>query len=87
MWKAGHDWAVLTERTERRGAINRYMIVFCKVGRLYRRSFENHWAAVYSADEVKKELRRAGFSVITRRTYGKFELPPRRTAFFATKQA
>jgi hypothetical protein len=40
---------------------------------------------MYSIDKVKDELNRVGFSVVTRRKYGKFPLLRRRTAFFATK--
>ena len=83
----GRDWAVLTERIEKVGVITRNITVFRKIGRTYRRSFETHCAAVYSVEQVRKELRRAGFSVVTKKRYGKFKLLPRRTAFFARRLA
>lgn len=86
-WRAGEDWAVLFAVTEdkRKASVSRDITVFRKWRTGYRRSREVHRARVYGVAEVRANLLRAGFSVQISDSYGKFRLPPRRTAFFATK--
>jgi SAM-dependent methyltransferase len=84
-WRAGEDWAVLTETSEKGPVIIRNIVSFRKVARAYRRSIEVHKAAVYPVAQIKKLLRQAGFSVVSSPFYRNFRLPDRHTAFFATK--
>jgi len=87
-WHAGDDWAVLVEARERAGILTRDITVVRDAGGgRYRRSHERHLVAVFSAADVGRWLRAAGFSVRTRRRYGAAApLLPRRLVFVARKR-
>lgn len=83
----GRDWLVLVEKTEEPATeiLTRRIITFKKTGRLYRRSDEVHHQALYRSADIARELRAIGFSVRVSHSYGDFQLPPGRAAFFARK--
>lgn len=87
-WRAGRDWAVLTEvsETPSRGRLERDITTFLRTGSGYRRRRERHVVRVVARDDVTRWLREAGFRVRASRRYGAFELPPRRLAFLARKR-
>ncbi|HEY9869560.1 MAG TPA: class I SAM-dependent methyltransferase [Candidatus Obscuribacterales bacterium] len=87
-WRAGRDWAVLTQVTEDQdgGLLVRDITTFRRCGEHYRKDQESHVLRVYSRADVERELRRAGFSVRCSRSIGEFRLPPRRMAFVARKR-
>ena len=81
----GEDWTVLVEKMEQQGRLTRRIITFRKVGNNYRRDDETHVQRLYKAEDVAKELRRAGFRVRTTRRYGRYDLPKAHAAFIARK--
>lgn len=85
--RAGADWAVLFESEEDRGHrfLTRRITTFRRVGRGYRRGEEVHLQRLYPEAKVAAALRRAGFSVRTSRSYGRFRLPPGLAAFLARR--
>ena len=88
-WKAGADWAVLSDVREDadRGRLTREITTFRKIGAGYRRSCETHRQRLHRADDIDKCLREIGFEVDTGRSYGGFPLLPRRMAFICRKPA
>lgn len=86
-WRAGEDWAVLSETQEDQSARNlvRKIETFRKLGDLYRRGSEMHRVRLFDRGEVCEWLVRAGFSVRTANAYGDFQLPMRRRVFFCTR--
>jgi SAM-dependent methyltransferase len=88
-WRAGEDWAVLSEVREDhdRHIVTRDITTFRAFGRGYRRSHEMHVQHVFAADEVDRALGACGFEVRRGRHYGALELAPRRMAFEARKPA
>ncbi len=86
-WKSGADWAVLSDVHEDAGRrrLTRKITAFRKVGAAYRRSCETHRQHLYSALEIETALRKIGFDGDAGRSYGTFDLPPRRTAFICRK--
>jgi SAM-dependent methyltransferase len=88
-WKAGPNWAVLAESHEdvdnRR--LTRQIVTFRDVGDgSYRRRTETHHVRIFDRAAVASWLAEAGFDVETTSSYGAFELPRRRVAFFATRR-
>jgi SAM-dependent methyltransferase len=85
----GAGWVVLAEKQEdhRRRTLTRRIISFRQAGKHYRRTDETHQVRLYSAAEVARELRRAGFRARTLRRYGRYELPRAQAAFVARKPA
>jgi len=83
----GDGWMVLVDKAEnqRQMTFTRKIITFRKVGENYRRDDEVHQQRLYKAADVAKELRRAGFLVRVRRSYGDYALPPAHAAFIARK--
>ena len=84
-YQSGEDWAALVDSRERSAVVTRQITTFRAVGRGYRRAEERHAVAVYRTGDVTRWLRRAGFTVKTRRDYGASRLPPRRLAFIARR--
>ncbi len=83
----GEDWVVLLEKEEdrERRTLTRRITSFRKVGEHYRRADEVHRLRLYKSTDIAGELRRAGFQVRTRRSYGQYRLPKAHTAFIARK--
>lgn len=88
-WKAGEDWAVLSETEDNPGArlLVRNIETFRKVDGSYRRGREVHRVRLFDRDEVSAWLEVAGFNVVTATSYGEFRLAARRRAFFCTRRA
>jgi SAM-dependent methyltransferase len=87
-WRAGADWAVLTDVREdpRSRTVTRHITTLRAARRgEYRRSEELHRLAVFDRQTVERWLRAAGFTVTARRRYGRVPLPPRRLAFVARR--
>jgi len=86
-FSVGEDWAVLSELEEdiERGAMERRIVSFRKVGELYRRDEEVHRVRLYDPTELSTELERSGFQVRTMRSYGDLPLSEGHTAFVARK--
>jgi len=87
-WSSGEDWAVLSETSEDQAArkLVRTIETFRRVGDLYRRGREIHHVRLFETQELSSQLAGFGFAVRTGRTYGAHALPPRRRAFFCTRQ-
>ena len=87
-WKSGEDWAVLVETKEDQSArtLVREIETFRKVGDGYRPGREVHRVRLFDTAEVCGWLEAAGFRVRTAASYGAFQLPPRRRAFFCTRR-
>lgn len=86
-WKTGDDWAVLSDVSEEidRGRLTRKITTFRKIGAGYRRACETHRQRLYRAAEIETKLQEIGFRVETSRSYGGFELLPRRMAIVCRK--
>jgi len=85
--RLGDNWVVLVthENNARRRCLTRHITVFRKIGRAYRRTDETHVLHLYPPEEVKAQLRRAGFHVQLLRGYGTKPFPPGLTGFLAQK--
>lgn len=81
----GPDWAVLNEKEEEAGKMERRIVSFRKVGDLYRRTDEVHRVRLYGSDEITADLNRAGFEVRTLRAYGGYPLGENHAAFVARR--
>ena len=83
----GDGWMVLVDKAEdpRQMTFTRNIITFRKIGEDYRRDDEIHRQRLYKAADVAKELRRVGFQVRVRRSYGSYALPQAHAAFIARK--
>jgi SAM-dependent methyltransferase len=87
-WKAGPDWAVLSETEEdaELQQLRRNIETFRDVGDgSYRRRSEVHHVRLFEASAVSSWLEQVGFEVETTTTYGSFALPRRRVAFYAVR--
>ena len=86
-WRAGGDWAVLTEVKENREAklLIRRIVTFRKIGSNWRRGEETHRLRLFERRKVERALRDAGFTVRTAQRYGDAALLPRRRIFIARK--
>jgi len=82
----GRDFAVLVDREEKNGVLERRITTFRKVGAYYRRSDELHRQRLFSPSEVLSALRAAGFRARPARGYDTLRFPRGLTAFFATKR-
>lgn len=88
-WVDGEGWAVAVEVREpaETGIVVREIVAFTEAeGGLYRRSEETHVLRVSEQGWVVRMLEEMGFRVRTRRSWGRYRLPPRRTAFLARKE-
>ena len=85
--RVGADWVVLAiareDRARRR--LERSIVSFRRVGRLYRRAHEIHRLTLLPARELVRRLRAAGFVARTARRYGAFSLPARHAVLLARK--
>jgi SAM-dependent methyltransferase len=73
--RAGVDWAIVTRATARGRTLTRDIVIFRKIGGDYRQSREVHRVRLYSRDEMRRLLTRAGFSgVVMRRSIGTVRL-------------
>jgi SAM-dependent methyltransferase len=86
-WRAGQDYAVLTEVSEdrKKRKLTRRMLTFRTVNGRIRRGDECHVLECFPRVSVERALRAAGFKFRSSRRYGKWPLLPRRLAFIATK--
>ena len=84
----GPDWAILLEVREdlTRRTLNRQIVSYRRVGKLYRRSEEIHRLHLYSGDELLAELGRAGFEARLLRGYGRFRFQTAHAGFIARKK-
>jgi SAM-dependent methyltransferase len=82
-WTATDSWAVLADVHEdvRRHRLRRDITTFHRHGACYRRHTEHHLVDLMDAENVRRRLRSAGFTVRTSRRYGDYPLAPRRLAF------
>lgn len=83
----GDDWTALVEAEEDRKhrTVVRRITSFRRVGRLYRRGYEEHRQRLFERSEIAPLLRHAGFRVRASRGYGELRFPRGVTAFVATK--
>ena len=83
----GDDWTVLVEAEEdlARHELVRRITSFRRVGKLYRRSYEEHVQHLFDPGEMRALLRKLGFRVRTSRGYGELKFSPGQVAFIATK--
>lgn len=86
-FQEGSDWIVLVEKEEdlRRSMLTRRITTLRKVEEQYQRADIVHQLRLYSAVDVAKILRNAGFRIQIIHQYGEFELPPAHAAFVARK--
>lgn len=80
---AGDGWEVYVEK--RTDAANRHLTRRVITYREGRRTEEVHETRLYDRDEVIARLRKAGFSVQVRRSYGTRRVPPTHDVFLAKK--
>ena len=87
--RAGADWAVVVRST--RGPqprmLTRHITTFRKAGGEYRKTRETHRITIYDPEAVRAALRRRGFEVAIRRSYGRVRLLPGDVAIVARKCA
>jgi SAM-dependent methyltransferase len=83
----GEDWACLVEYRQdvARQRLTRRIVSFRKVGDTYRRQEETHVQQLYPGTRIADMLRRIGFLVRLRRSYGEYPLPPRVVGVVARK--
>jgi SAM-dependent methyltransferase len=86
-FRVGEDWAVMSEREEDGGTMERRIVSFRKVGECYRRVDETHRVRLYDPSELSAELADVGFQVRTMRAYGDYPLDENHAAFEARKPA
>ena len=81
--------AVLVETRENQSerTLVRDIEVFSRIDDLYRRSHEVHTVRLFEVTKLCEQLASLGFATETARSYGAYELPPRRHAFFARRLA
>lgn len=86
-WREGDDWAVLVEIEEDReqSQLTRRITSFRRVGKLYRRSYEEHRQRLYWSAELAADLRRMGFQVEWLRGYGPTRFAGSQVALVARK--
>lgn len=88
-WKAGADWAVLSasEEDAELEQLTRHIETFRALSdNSYRRRSEVHHVRLFERGVVASWLVQAGFEVQIATSYGSFELPPRRIAFYAVRR-
>jgi SAM-dependent methyltransferase len=85
--REGKDWAVLViaEEDRDRMLVTRRITSFRRVGKLYRRSHEEHRLRLFTRPELTGKLRGAGFRVRLLRGYGPMRFPPGLIGFLARK--
>lgn len=81
----GRDWAVLVERRANlsRRLLERRIIAFRRLGKLYRRSEELHRLQLYDRSKIISLLKQAGFRARILRRFGKQRVLPGRVGFLA----
>ncbi len=79
------DWAVLVDASEAAGVLVRRITTYRRNGKIYRRNEETHKLKLYRGTDLVADLRAAGFSARTMRSYGDFDLPQAHTAIVARK--
>jgi SAM-dependent methyltransferase len=86
-WRAGKDWAVLANVTERRGWLTREISVFRACPRGYRRSEETHRLRLFRAPRVVEALERAGFEAEITTGFGRLRFEDHHAGFIARARA
>jgi len=86
-YSEGEDWAILLEVREesQRKLLERRIISFRRVGRLYRRAEETHRLNLYTRKQLLAELSRAGLQAQVLSGYGRFRFAPAHAGFLARK--
>ena len=87
-WRAGDDWAVLSDVTEdpSGGYLTREIVTFRDTGDgSYRRRDEVHYARLFDPAGIEASLDALGFAVERASTYDGVALPPRRAAFICRR--
>ena len=84
----GKDWIVLVEKTEDKikQQLTRRIITFRQFGETYQRDEEVHNVQLYSANNLAKELRKIGFQVEVKDSYGEYKLRKNHSVIIAKKQ-
>jgi SAM-dependent methyltransferase len=87
-FRTGRDWAVLSEtrRGRSRDRFERRITSFREIRGRYRRSEETHVVRVFDRGRVVDALRKAGFTVRSRKAYDPRAPLPGRTVFVARKR-
>ncbi|HEY9704707.1 MAG TPA: class I SAM-dependent methyltransferase [Allocoleopsis sp.] len=83
----GEDWDILlqTEENKNTQVLTRKIIIFRKVGELYRRSEETHSVKLYKSRFIAEKLRKVGFKVKIMRGYGELRFRKAKVGFMAVK--
>ncbi len=83
----GKGWTVLVEKAEdsKKHRLTRHIIIFRKIGSVWRRSEETHCIHLYQPAELATELRQAGFQVKIIRSYGEMKFRKALFGIIATK--
>jgi 2-polyprenyl-3-methyl-5-hydroxy-6-metoxy-1,4-benzoquinol methylase len=76
--RGGPGWAIVSVATldRARRVLTRRIVVVRRIGQLVRGSRETHRVRIYRRAEIRAALARAGFSVRTSRSYGRYRLLP-----------
>ena len=87
VFRQARDWTIVlqVEVSSDGRLLTRDITTFRKVGRLYRRSDEQHRLRLYSRANLTTDLRRAGFTVRTLAAYGREPFPKGYIAVVARK--
>ena len=83
----GSDWSVLVEKQADRShrLLTRHIVVFRRIGKLYRRTEEVHQLRLYERTEVRSMLEAAGLRARVLHRFGKQSMLPGRVGFLAVK--
>jgi SAM-dependent methyltransferase len=83
----GPDWAILLEvrKNRKRKMLERRIVSYRRVGRLYRRAEETHRLHLYTSGQLLAELDRAGFQTQVLSGYGRFRLAAAHAVLLARK--
>lgn len=84
---AGRDWAVVVEKRADPSLrlLERRIVSFRRIGKMYRRNEEIHQLQLYERGEIMSLLTQAGFHARVLSSYGKQRIPPGRSGFLAVK--
>lgn len=88
VYRQDRDWTIVLQVTMSRDGrlLTRHITTFRRIGRLYRRSDEQHRLRLYSRAELSSDLRDAGFTVRTLTAYGRTPFPKGYVAFVSRKR-
>ena len=84
-WRETPDWTLLAETVVDERALTRRIVLFRRVGRLYRRTEERHVVLLYEPWTVLAALAAAGFVAGTFHDYGGARFPAQLVGYRAVK--